>query len=70
MTAPNLTEPLDRRFSFESAIPDTDGPGSSSFEVRLRPKDARVYRIRIRKKPRPGYIEVIEDQIEAEPTRK
>jgi hypothetical protein len=30
----------------------------------LGPRGMRVYRIRIRKKPRPGYIEVCEDQLE------
>jgi len=30
----------------------------------IGPKGARVYRLRVRKKPKPAYIEVLEDQIE------
>jgi hypothetical protein len=37
------------------------------FRGPLGPKGARVYRILVRKKPRPAYIEVLEDQIEGEP---
>ena len=35
------------------------------FRGPLGPKGARVYRLRVRKKPRPAYIEVLEDQLEA-----
>ena len=31
----------------------------------LGPKGARVYRIQVRKKPHPAYIEVLEEQLEA-----
>lgn len=34
------------------------------FRGALGPKGARVYRVRVRKKPRPAYIEVLEDQLE------
>lgn len=34
------------------------------FRGPLGPKGARVYRIRVRKKPQPAYIEVLEEQIE------
>ncbi|HEY1786187.1 MAG TPA: hypothetical protein VGG30_11580 [Pirellulales bacterium] len=37
------------------------------FRGPLGPNGARVYRIRVRKKPRPAYIEVVEDQLVAEP---
>ncbi len=37
------------------------------FRGPLGPNGARVYRIRVRKKP-PVYIEVLEDQLEAEST--
>lgn len=37
------------------------------FRGALGPNGARVYRIRVRKKPNPAYIEVVEDQLEAEP---
>lgn len=30
----------------------------------IGPKGAKVYRLRVRKKPKPAYIEVVEDQIE------
>jgi hypothetical protein len=35
------------------------------YRGELGPKGARVYRLRVRKKPKPAYIEVLEDQIEA-----
>jgi hypothetical protein len=34
------------------------------FRGPLGPKGARVYRVRVRKKPHPAYIEVLEDQLE------
>ncbi len=37
------------------------------FRGPLGPKGARVYRVRVRKKPRPAYIEVVEEQLEPEP---
>lgn len=37
------------------------------FRGNLGPKGARVYRIQVRKKPRPAYVEVLEDQLEAVP---
>jgi hypothetical protein len=36
----------------------------------LGPDGARVYRIQVRKKPRPAYIEVVEEQLEPEPVGK
>ena len=30
----------------------------------IGPKGAKVYRLRVRKRPKPAYIEVLEDQIE------
>ena len=33
----------------------------------LGPKGAQVYRIRFRGKPKPGYVEVLEEQLEAIP---
>jgi len=32
----------------------------------LGPKGARVYRVQVRKKPQPAYIEVLEEQLELE----
>jgi hypothetical protein len=40
------------------------------FRGPLGPKGARVYRILVRKKPRPTYIEVLEDQLELESAGK
>jgi hypothetical protein len=34
------------------------------FRGPLGPKGARIYRVRVRRKPRPAYIEVREDQLE------
>lgn len=34
------------------------------FRGALGPNGARVYRVRVRKKPRPAYIEVLEKQLE------
>ena len=34
------------------------------FRGALGPKGVRVYRVRVRKKPRPAYVEVREDQLE------
>ena len=40
------------------------------FRGPLGPNGARVYRVLVRKKPRPAYIEVLEDQLEAEPAKE
>jgi hypothetical protein len=66
MTTQNLTEPIKigtivriRNSGYKRArIVEFRGP--------LGPKGARVYRVQVRKKPRPAYIEVVEDQIETE----
>ena len=36
----------------------------------LGPKGARVYRLQVRGKPRPAYIEVLQEQLEIEPAVK
>jgi hypothetical protein len=41
----------------------------AEFRGPLGPKGARVYRIRVRKKPSPAYIEVLEDQLETVPAQ-
>jgi hypothetical protein len=66
MTAKNQAEPLKigtivriRNSGYRRArIVEFRGP--------LGPKGARVYRLLVRKKPRPAYIEVLEDQVETE----
>jgi hypothetical protein len=34
------------------------------FRGPLGPNGARVYRVRVRRKPKPAYIEVLEDQLQ------
>jgi hypothetical protein len=36
----------------------------------LGPKGARVYRVQVRRKPSPAYIEVLEEQLEPAPSAK
>ncbi|HWY87949.1 MAG TPA: hypothetical protein VNX28_14555 [Gemmataceae bacterium] len=64
MTTPNLTEPL--KIGTIVRIRNSGYGRARIVEFRgpLGPKGARVYRIRVRKKPRPAYIEVLEDQLE------
>jgi hypothetical protein len=65
MTLQNLTEPfkigtlvrIRNSGYWRARIVEFHGP--------LGPKGARVYRVQVRKKPRPAYIEVREDQLEA-----
>jgi hypothetical protein len=38
------------------------------FRGPLGPNGARVYRVRVRKKPHPAYIEVLEEQLEIAPS--
>jgi hypothetical protein len=67
MTGQNLTEPLKtgtlvriRNSGYGRArIVEYRGP--------LGPNGARVYRVQVRKKPRPAYTEVLEEQLEVEP---
>ena len=33
----------------------------------LGPRGAQVYRVKLRRKPKPAYVEVLEDQLEAVP---
>lgn len=65
MTLQNLTEP----FKIGDLVKIRNSGYKLSRIVELRgalgPKGARVYRVRVRKKPRPAYIEVLEDQLEA-----
>jgi hypothetical protein len=70
MTAHNLTEPL--KIGTIVRIRNSGYGRARIVEFRgpLGPKGARVYRVLVRKKPRPAYIEVSEDQLEAEPTGK
>ena len=66
MTTHNLSEPL--KIGTIVRIRNSGYGRARIVEFRgpLGPKGARVYRIRVGKKPRPSYIEVVEDQIEAD----
>jgi hypothetical protein len=68
MTTENPTEP----FKIGTLVKiRNSGYGQArivEFRGELGPKGARVYRVRVRKKPSPAYIEVLEDQLEAVPT--
>ena len=70
MTTQNLTEPL--KIGTIVRIRNSGYGRARIVEFRgpLGPKGARVYRILVRKKPRPAYIEVLEDQLEAESAGK
>ncbi len=68
MTSTNADEPL--KIGTVVKIRDTGFGPATIVEYRgpLGPGGTRIYRLRYRNKPRPGYIEVREDQLElAEP---
>ena len=64
----NLTEP----FPIGTPVKIRNSGYGRATIVELRgplgPNSTRVYRVRVREKPRPAYIEVREDQLEAIPT--
>jgi hypothetical protein len=64
MNMQNLTEPL--KIGTLVKIRDSGYGRAMIVEYRgeLGPKSARVYRVRVRKKPHPAYTEVVEDQLE------
>lgn len=64
MTTQNLTEPL--KVGTTVRILNSGYGLATIVEFRgpLGPNGARVYRLRVRKKPRPAYIEVVEAQLE------
>jgi hypothetical protein len=66
----NLTEPL--KIGTVVKILNSGYRRARIVEFRgpLGPKGARVYRVRVRKKPRPAYIEVLEDQLETVPAKQ
>ncbi len=67
MTTQNQTEPLP--IGTRVTIRNSGyGPATVvEFRGPLGPKGARVYRVRVREKPRSTYIEVLEDQLEVVP---
>jgi hypothetical protein len=68
MTSRNADEPL-KLGTLVKFRDSGHGPGRIvEFRGALGPGGMRIYRVRVRGKPRPGYIEVREDQLEeAEP---
>lgn len=66
----NVTEPL--RIGTIVRIRDSGYGRAQIVEFRgpLGPNGARVYRVLVRKKPQPSYIEVLEDQLEPEAVEK
>jgi hypothetical protein len=67
MTTENTTDPL-KVGTFVKIL--NSGYGRAQiveFRGPLGPKGARIYRVRVRSKPRPAYIEVREDQLEVVP---
>jgi hypothetical protein len=64
MTTPNLPEPLP--IGTVVKIRDSGYGLARIVEYRgpLGPKGARIYRVQVRRKPRPAYTEVREDQLE------
>ncbi|MBV9126415.1 MAG: hypothetical protein JO112_23960 [Planctomycetes bacterium] len=70
MAMENLTEPL--KIGTIVRIRDSGYGRARVVEFRgpLGPNGARVYRIQVRRKPRPAYIEVVEDQLEVESAGK
>lgn len=64
MTVQNLTEPLKIGTIVGVRNSGYDRAEIVEFRGNLGPGGARVYRILVRKKPQPAYIEVREDQLE------
>jgi hypothetical protein len=66
MTTQNSSEPL--KIGTIVRIRNSGYGRARIVEYRgpLGPKGARVYRVRVRKKPQAAYIEVLEDQLEPE----
>jgi len=70
MTTQNTTEPF--KIGTIVRIRDSGYGPATIVEYRgpLGPKGARVYCLQVRGKLRPAYIEVLEEQLEAEPSGK
>jgi hypothetical protein len=64
MTTPNLTEPLKEGTVVKILRSGFDRAVIVEYRGPLGPKGARIYRVGVRTKPRPMYLEVREDQLE------
>ena len=69
MTTENATDPL--KVGTLVKILNSGYRRAKIVEFRgpLGPKGVRIYRVRVRSKPRPAYIEVREDQLEEIPAK-
>jgi hypothetical protein len=64
MATPNLTEPLKPGTLVKVLNSGYRRAKIAEYRGPLGPKGARVYRILVQRKPRPVYIEVLEEQLE------
>ncbi len=64
MTTNNSTEPLKEGTFVKIRNSRFGRVQIVEYRGNLGPKGARVYRIRVRKKPKPAFIEVLEEQLE------
>jgi hypothetical protein len=69
MTTQNSAEPL--KIGTPVKIRDSGFGRARVVEYRgpLGPNGARVYRVQVRRKPRPAYTEVLEEQLEVLPPK-
>ena len=65
MATQNLTEPLKVGTLVKIRNSGYRQARIAEFRGHLGPNGARVYRVRVRKKPQPAYIEVCKDQLES-----
>ena len=64
MATPSATEPIAIGTLVKIRNSGYGRARVAEYRGPLGPKGARVYRVRYRKRPRPAYIEVCEDQLE------
>src|SRR5690348_14698906 len=69
MATPNATEPIAIGTLVKIRNSGYGHARVAEYRGPLGPRGARVYRVRYRKRPRPAYIEVCEDQLKI-PERK
>jgi len=64
MMTGNLTDPLQIGTTVKIRNSGYGPARIVEYRGAIGPQGAKVYRLRVRKKPKPAYIEVLEDQIE------
>jgi hypothetical protein len=64
MPAPNIVEPFKPGTVVKIMNSGFRRAKIAEYRGPLGPKGARVYRVLVQKKPRPMYVEVLEDQLE------